>query len=397
MSRKWLIRVFSVPYSDKVPADDAPGYREGEWYFTHNGEEVIISDSLPGMPLFPKEESIALLAGDMACIKEDIADTTYGIAIINAVLWDYSSADAIPYMNKEITGKLLTSTVSRALKEDVITVDQHLRIREALNHITVLAPITVTAFTPKLIVASKEILALRDQLLAQYKDQLTDPAIIALIDEAISNAIRDYLKDDPSAKFLLKSKHYDVVLKKLYYVQGGLARLDDPTKMEYIGESLETGSTVDNMAAKVNASRSGSYDRGASTADGGAGAKISNQMGQNLKVAEPDCGTKVGKLEHISNIYDYVGRYLVGSDTPLTPIDVANLQGKTVLLRDPTACKTGKLNFCAKCMGDAVAISGDALGPYLGEICNVFMSNSLAAFHGIRSHNVPFDPFVDIV
>lgn len=393
--RQWLLRTNTIQSRDRTGTDVLPAFRENQCFVMADGKEESISDYVPDAPLFPIKERIQLLAGDMVCIKEDV-EANYGEALINAIIFEYGTTGKLAFVPGKIGKKFLSKYISDALETDVITVDDYLRVMEAMNFITLFADIHVAAYTPRSLQASPEALRLRDELLEKFKDQLNDPAIVAMIDEAITEADKEFMKGDPAAKFYIADKAYAVVRKKLFHVQGGLTRLDDPSKMDYIPRSLDDGYAPEDLPAIINSLRSGSYDRGASTALGGEAAKFSNRVFQNLKIAEPDCGTMVGKPERVSSERNLVGRYIVGRDTPITEEEYVSLIGKDIILRDPTGCKTPNRAFCGKCMGDKEVESDTGLGPRLSEVASVFLSISLAAFHGSISKTVVFNPMVDI-
>ncbi|QAX96024.1 hypothetical protein [Vibrio phage vB_VmeM-Yong XC32] len=397
--RAWLFRVLSLPNRDKAVGVNVPGFREGKWFY-HNpeieGGQEEITGWEEGQPLFPIKERFTITEDFLSCVREPV-ETNYGEAIINACIFEWGSEGVLPYVAGKINKKLLSKRVSAALLDQSLSVPQYLKVMQAMNYITVFAEITVSAYTPKALTASPEALKIRDELLEKFKDQLDDPAIVAMIDEAITEADREYMAGDDASKFFLKDKAYAVVRKKLFHVQGGLAKLDDPSKMDYIPRSLGEGYAAEDLPAIINSLRSGSYDRGASTALGGEAAKFSNRVFQNLKIAEDDCRTMVGKPELVEAGRDLVGRYIVGRDEPISEQEFAKLIGTEIILRDPTACKTKNRGYCARCMGDKEVNSNVGLGPRMAEMCNVFMSISLAAFHGTASKTVDFDPVLDIV
>lgn len=393
--RKWILRTMCLPASNLETEADYPGYRDGVWYILdHNGEEEVLEGTTPDAPIFPIKEPLELTPQNFLNVREPVT-SCYGAAILNAVVLLYAFGKKLPYMAERFNDKKLAKIVGNALETDLIGVPEYLKFMEGMNHLTLFNQIAIVAATPKSLTASPEAIRIRNELLEQYKDQLGDPAIVALIDEAVSAADREYIKGDPSEKFFLKGKAYDVVRKKLFTVQGGVPRLDDPTKMDYIPGSLDEGIRPEDLATVNNNSRSGSYDRGASTALGGEAAKFSNRVFQNLKIAEVDCGTVVGKPELIEDT-SLIGRYLVGSDNPLTEADLLKLIGKEVIMRDPTACKTGNRAYCGKCMGQKEVDAQMGLGPRMAEVGNTFMSISLAAFHGSVSKTTEFNPFLEI-
>lgn len=394
--RNWCIRCMSAPYKDVDGTDTLPEFKNGQWAVPIGGGKFDpITDCPEGEPLLEHQTKIDLEPGDLKCLKEPVKGTSYGEAVCNAVFFDWAADGKIPYFKGPLE-KYVKKTVPALLEDGTLNFSNLDRLYKSQGYLTLFADFLVYTYTPKSLTASPEALKILKELLEKYKDQLSDPAIAAMIDEAVVNADREYIKGDEAAKFFLKDKIYATVRKKMFYTQGGIARLDDPSKMDYIPNSLYEGIKPENLPAIINALRSGSYDRGVSTALGGEAAKFANRVFQNLKIAEDDCGTKVGKPETVSAGRNLVGRYIVGEDQPITEERFKSLIGKQIILRDPTGCKTKNGNLCAKCMGDAETNSKTGIGPRMAEMLNVFLSISLAAFHGRVAKTVEFNPLNDL-
>lgn len=391
IQRAWLYRCFSVGFKNKTPTDVLPGYDQERGWFVGVDEPVDIIDAKPKESLFPIKERFTLEKGTFPGITETV-ETNYGEVILYVLIFLFSCKGKIPFKPGSINKKYLSKTVAHALSENLITANEYFDIVKGLNQSTLFSDLHVTTYTPKSLNPSPEVLALRNELLEKYKDQLNDPAVVAIIDEAIAEADREYMKGDPSEKFYLKDKAYAVVRKKLYYLQGGVESLDRPGEMDYLAGSLDEGYKAEDLPVIINQLRAGSYDRGVSTALGGEAAKFSNRVFQNLKIAEEDCGTSVGKPELVDGTWDFTGRYIVGRDEPISEADMKSLMGKTIYLRDPTACATVNGNYCYKCMGEGQRRSKLGLGPRMAEICSVFLSVSLAAFHGRSSKTTVLVP-----
>lgn len=386
--RTWLIRVFGIPAQNFESQEPyAPNFVDGQW-FIHDDEGTRhnLEGAVAGKPLYEVKEGMTLEAGDMKNVDK-ATKTAYSDAIINQLLFVWPFEKPLPYIATGINKKILTPIIGVALDTGWISVEEYTGkfTQAAHGRLTAFTQIAVTAATPKSILPSKEALAVKNKMIKENPHRLSDPAFLAELDTAVSAADRESLKDDESAKFFLKAKAYDVVRKKTYHVQGGIAKLDDPTKMDFIDRSLDEGLRPEDMAATVNALRSGSYGRAKDTALGGEAAKFANRVFQNTKIDGDDCGTKIGEPTLIDNkdVKRLVGRYLVGSDTPLTKEALQKLVGKQVNVRSPNACKEPNRNYCKKCMGDSISKAGIvSIGPQMGAVGNVFMSVALAAFHG---------------
>lgn len=388
MSRRWILRSMGLPIGMKHASPEdiyVPTSDGNEWFFyNEQGDKVKIDDADPKKPLFELTEKVTLNAGDLPNIKSTIA-TAYSQALINVICFCWPFTTPIDYQTGPINGKRVDKLIAGLAEQKLIPVDEYRRnFYKAMGYITVFTQLAVTAATPKSITPSPEALKKRDELLKEFADQLDDPAVLAMIDQTISAIDREYIKGDPSERFFLKAKQIDTVRKKLFHIQGGVPRLDDPSRMELLPNSLSEGMTPENMPAAVNNLRSGSYGRAKDTALGGEAAKFATRAYQNVRISSDDCGTVVGESIFITSdhIEKLTGMYLVGESEPLTEERIRKLVGKFIYLRTPATCKEPQRNYCAKCIGDRIANAGIGVGAMMNQIGNVFMSVSLAAFHG---------------
>lgn len=387
VDRSWIIRTMGVivePFKDERPWH--PNF-DGESFsvYDDSGTLQTLTGFTPGSPLFTRDESVIFEAGDLPNITEQ-TKTAYSTAIINMIIFVWPFTKPLAYMAERFNGKRLDKRIVAGLQDGSISVDEYVkRFTQAMGRLTAFTQIAVTAATPRSIRPSARAIAMRDKLLSEATpEQLQDPVYLALIDETVTAIDIEDLSDDESAKFFLKGKAYATVRKKMFTIQGGLAKLEDPSKMDLLPTSLEEGIRPEDLPAAINNLRSGSYGRAKDTALGGEAAKFANRVFQNLRIASPDCGSRVGLPVLLTeNNYDgYIGRYLVGSDKPLTSSELKKLVNKEVILRDPNGCKETDRNFCARCMGDRVSNSEVGLGAQYGAVGNVFMAVALASFHG---------------
>jgi hypothetical protein len=385
--RSWTLRSMGFP-SEPLKERNEPfmiNFDGSEyWFLNKEGERVKITDADPKKPLFAVEESVTFDKGDLPNIEEK-TKTAYSTAMINILLFIWPFPEPLPYRKERFLGKQLDKWIKEALDEGKISVADYTgKYHQACGRLTVFTQIAVSAATPRSITPSPEALKHRDYLLKKHAHELDDPAILAKIDQEVTAKDIEYIKGDPAEKFFLKGKAYATVRKKQYHIQGGVPRLDDPSKMEIMANSLDEGMTPENMPAAVNNLRSGSYSRAKDTALGGEAAKFANRVFQNVVIQVPDCGDKVGEATLITqaDVSILEGRYLVGKSDPLTKADLRKLVGKQVQVRSPGTCKQPQRNYCEVCMGRQVADSGIGLGAQLNAVGNVFMSVSLAAFHG---------------
>ncbi|AXH70833.1 RNA polymerase beta prime subunit [Vibrio phage BONAISHI] len=386
--RKWLLRALGNPV--KPYKDSRPWHLnyDGEGFFfnTPEGEQEGITGWLDkSMPLYPRDESVVFEKGEIANISRSTR-TSYVTAVVNVIIFVWPFEKPLPYIKERFNGKRLDGVILEALTNKEIALQEYVtNFHQAMGRLTAFSQLSVIAATPKSIRPSKRAIAMRDKLLKEASpEELKDPAYLALIDETVTKIDKEDMADDEAAKFFLKGKAYATVRKKMFTIQGGIAKLEDPNQMDLLPTSLEEGLRPEDMPAAINNLRSGSYGRAKDTALGGEAAKFANRVFQNLKIGSPDCGTVVGLPVKIDeNNWDkFIGRYLVKTDTPLDAGKLRSFIGKEIIIRDPNGCNEPERNLCAKCLGDRVAKSGVGLGAQYGAVGNVFMSVALAAFHG---------------
>lgn len=396
VNRQWILNTFGTPIGDrKATKPWQVGIENGVWY-VHNADnqrEEIDDQPEGNNALFIAGEPITLPAFTLANIKASV-ETVYAQAMVNAIVLVWPFGDMFDFIpKKKINDKVLKSLITPKFTAKEVSVEQYINVHKALDHLEVFGKLLVRTLTPASLAPTKEALEVRDRLLEQYKDQLHIPAIAAMIDDAIVAADMEALKNDPVMRYFVNKKSFQTVRKKMYGSQGGVARLDDPTKIAYVKGSLLEGVRPEDLPFANNASRSGSYDRGASTAFGGKEAKSSNRTGEGILLKEGDCGTNAGlRLRNVTEEQAefMVGRFPMGRDTPYTIDEAKGLVGKSIVVRSPVGCNQVDGNYCHRCMGTAVAASSIPLGPQLGSVASIYLSVFLAAFHAKPLTLVPY-------
>lgn len=384
LKRLWVLVCFTIQpdyLSQEITEEIGLEIKESILYVTIDNKKEIIEDFVPGKPLYSRNEFVKLKHGDLLCLKEDII-STYGILILNTLLIEKAYDGLVPYINKELNAKVLNKMARDALDIDKVSCQMHLKFENAASFITILAPAGVPSATEKSVALNPLIKPLKEKLLEQYKDQLHDPAIIALIQKQLQEVDEAYLKDDPSSRFIIKDKAKTSRLK-IQGLLGSEADFIDETKYSLITRSLDEGWTAKELPIIVNSLRGGSFNRGANTALGGYENKIVGRVFQNYKITEDDCYTTLG-LPYIVNSDNYsflVGRYITSDPKVLTLAHAKSLIGKTIHLRDPNFCNLPGTTFCKKCFGDVVSQSSVGLTAKMTTITSEFLSIFLALFH----------------
>lgn len=399
-SRDWVMSSFCLP----VPGAPKPVRRlypymeDGKWMCLNtHGEPEVIDDADPSEPVIPAHKYFQLAPGDVPN-NDKAHKTTYGVCIANLIMFVFPFERIIPYQNKTLNGGSLETIIEDALRADNISVPQYIQFTEAMGYIDMFSQVLVPSITARSITVNPASIKRRKELYAQYKDRLHEPAIAAMYDTELTKLEKEYLKGDPAERFLLSGKSYGVVRKNLYASQGGTAKFDDPSEMDFVYSSLMEGLKPEDIPVVINKLRSGSYDRGASTALGGYEAKVVSRIFQNLKIAEDDCRVEYGHPFKINqhNYKQFIGRYTPKSTKGLTADTLKTYIGKELIMRYPGTCKTKSGNLCRRCMGDIVGDAATSLTSLMAAVASRFLSIFLAAFHGsqLKTQQLNFDEII---
>lgn len=386
LKRQWGLQTFGILLKDdsqngplKLSANNTLTYTDVD------GTDHIIQDYITGQPLFGREERIKIPKGtiDSTFISQDI-DSTYGLLLLNALLLWYPYRGKVHYQNQAFNSKFLNDLGYNLIIGGTVTPEEHQRFENAISHITYLTGVGVPSATKKSITPNPEAIVLRDKLLKENKDSLDDPATVAKIQKELATLDREYLKGDPSERFFIKSKSYDVTRLRSFGIYGAEQDFRDESKISLVTPNLSEGWEFEDLPVLNNVVRAGTHARGVQTALGGEGTKITTRIFQNSEIIEDDCGSPIGlKITFHEDTYQmYVGRTLVGDSTPLTYSRLENLLGQPLELRSPRGCRTDGTGFCKVCMGESVTRSEVGLNAHSVTASSSFMSIFMAAMHG---------------
>lgn len=367
----------------------------------NQNELIKIDDASPGQPIFNVKEKIDLKAGEVPNLFKDIT-STYGNLLVNYTVLVYALQNKIHYIEGRMNPSKLENMIlphfkdRPSLNETAVTAapveasdvypDEYLKFTDALFYLAGFTQICVPAATRKSMTVSPEIAKRKKELLEQYKDQLDNPGIIALIMQELIAMDRAWFKGDDAEGFLIKGKSFDVVRAKKFLMQGAEAGFGDGVKVDLIQNSLEEGWDVTKFAAMNDTLRSGSFNRGAQTQFGGEAVKWLLRASSNMNVTLPDCGTKLGNIIHLTkqNASRYYGFSIVteGDPVKLTKDNVEPFFEKNIIVRSPMFCKLEKTDFCQCCVGERLAANPTALSVAVSEYGSVFLALFMKAMHG---------------
>lgn len=411
--KHWGLSLFAVtkdveegsPYPWKIKRTDT----EVLFYHSPSDKWLPLEGVEVDEPLCHPRDLLQLPKGILVNAPNGCKDTTFGCVFVNQLIFCLPFGDRIPYQNGYIDAKVAYELVERHLVDDpkegekipegAVTVSQYQMFGEHVNQLVSFNDVVVHYVTPKSMLIHPLAMQLKKELMEKYKDQLTDPVIIAKIGAALEALDREFIKDDPIMDFYTSSKYIGKVRKKLFYMFGAEGAFEDSNDVSFIPNSLREGIDVNYLPQMINASRYGSYSRGALTQLGGARAKETTRATGNLEITSVDCGTKLGITTVIfddSDKYSYVGQMMIkdGKTIELTPALIEQHLNKEIVLRSPLYCRedaTG-VSYCEKCIGAKLAAAPSEIPSVLIGVSGIFTKIFLAAFHGTELITRPFDP-----
>lgn len=361
-------------------------------------KRIVDIECDPQQPIVAVRGRISLHPGDLVNVTTEI-DTTYGNVLLNAVCLIYTFGNRFPFMAgkfkatkiEDMVAALLTDTPPPGAPRDpkLVYVDEYKKFARAMSSLGGIAQINVPSASPKSLTINPAILKRRDELLAQYKDTLTDPATLAKIEMELVNMDIEDLKGDPAEGFYIKHKSYAVTRKKAFVMIGADAGFTTSTENHIpIVTSLRDGWDTNNLPAMADTIRNGSYGRGLDTAKGGESVKYFYRIFQNTKVAEDDCNSELGVDWYITpdNWYLIVGLWPLTRNpnaVPYTTATAKEMIGHTVSVRSPMYCHTTAPSFCAKCVGTQLAANPTGVHIAASDVGTAFMLSSMSAMHGV--------------
>lgn len=375
-------------------------------YFVNpeNTEElVLIEDSVPGQPLFARNEYIRLEAGELPNVFEAV-DTTYGNVMANQIMLIRPFGNKIPFMADRISTKKIERIIESRLVERPadwneehqardaadpqkapLYVDEYLKFCDGAFSLVAYTQLFTPADTRKTMTQPPGIIEYRNQLLEQYKGQLHDRAVVAEIALKLREYDAAYLKGDRGEDFLTSSKSLEIVRPRLFLMYGAETGIEEKVDVDLIERSLTEGWDVGKVPSMINALRAGSFNRGKQTELGGEAVKDLFRASGNLKISSQDCESTVG-LPAVINAGEeerYIGFNMIQDSRPvtITKDNVGRYLGQEIRLRSPMTCKNSHTDYCATCLGERLANNPTGLSMAVADYGSAFLAIYMSAAH----------------
>jgi hypothetical protein len=402
--RAWVISAFAKTFEgpDAWKKDPYP-YRivqtpAGHFFIDPDKDMTLtkLEDADPNKPPFYIKDRIKIDGRIVPNVTKEI-ETNYGNLLANAILLIYPFGKKISYLEGRFSASDIENIILPRLKDspkegaprnnDDIYVDEYLKYTNAAMYIQAFMQLWCPAASPKTMTPPPGVAELKARLLAENKDHLNEPATIAKIMKELIKYDSEWLKGDIAERFLADSgKLRKNVRAKLFLMQGAVDGFEDGVDVSLIRNSLVEGWDVDQFAELNNASRVGSFNRGAETMLGGEAVKWLLRSSSNMAVTKDDCGSRLGMPVFLdeSKKKKYTGFSVV---TPtghevLSEENFAKYLGKNVLIRSPQFCNLGKTDYCACCVGPRLAASPTAISSAVSEYGSTFLNLFMKKMHG---------------
>lgn len=381
---------------DYLVRKDDKGY-----YYLQDGQAVYFEDGQDTTrPLIDFREKIVVPAGTLPNHPDELV-TSCGNLLQNFLLTIGPFGSRVPYINKRFkpndvfdemtihwTRPKTQVTEENPAREGEIFTEEFLEFTNNALFLSNFESMVVPSITTKALSKNPLLEKRKKELLSEFQGNLNNPAVLAKIDDELKRIDKEYLKDDPSAGFLIDGKDFDVVRKKMFYYFGITTGLNgEPV---FVEKPLSEGIEMENLHVYANDAYSGSIGRGLDTQEGGVAVNNSLRSAISLRVdlEVEDCGSKFGepitlpsKEKDARHYLNYA--YMDGGVTKrLTLESIPALLGKTLNMRTPSTCTLDNGRFCKTCVQPNILAYPDGLMTVNAIPGSRIMAISMKAMHG---------------
>ena len=381
-----------IPFQIASENDVYVVYVDGEW--------VTITDSpnASEMPLWHVGDEIVINNQNEIIQPYDTFPfkTKVGNIVLNYYCLVYAFGDRFPFQSGKMDIGAIEKQIGKRLVDDEkgkerdptkFYPDEVKKFQSAVQSTAGFSSINNPGATEYTMQPPPGLKEFKQQLLDKYKDHLDDPSYIALIDKALVEFDKAWIAQDPEKGFYQSDKAFEVSRKRLFTMYG----LESPEisngKKELITTSLSDGWDVEKMPIMIDSLRDGSYNRGAMTALGGEAVKFIFRIFAATRIAEQDCGSKVGEPMVLTPALSikYIGNTIIlptGKQVKLDNTNMKDYLGKHVIMRSPGFCHTHNSSYCLTCLGDSLKESVNSLAALASDVGSDMLYVFMKKMHG---------------
>ena len=411
-TKKWYITCFAIPLlkDEQYNINDKQQYSivtkvDGLYYLDYDQENnlvpVRIDDYKKDSPLFNFQELIDVDSSWLPTIKSKL-QTKIGVLIVNALVIYPSLGNKVEYINTKIKVSDIESLLVTRVKNDDVATEKDIRVSEMincidrLNFLTSLSTLINIAATPKAITPPPNIAEIKKQLLKKYEGQLDDPVKVVELENELAKIDNEYMADDPAANNIFNKKS-KTARKKMYLMFGEagdfVTTKENRVVLPSLSEGIDTSSEV--FPLYMNDLRSGSFDRGASTALAGYSYKILQRSLSGLTILDKPCNTTRGikRLITKNNYKKLIGRQIKQKGwVTIDDINIAKAYvDKEVEMRSTMYCTAPGNNVCYACMSENYKNTPAGITNLAAGISSVLLNLFLKKMHGSITEVIEID------
>jgi hypothetical protein len=335
--------------------------------------------------------------------------TTIGIWVFNVYfLRDDGIAHLFSYLNEPVGKKLfgrINQTMSYALLEDKITIEQHKRYLEKTQWIMPFETVLAPNHSEKMLTCTKAIDKKKRELYKKYKADIDAGKVDVAekMEKELLAFAEEYMGDDPGMDMFTSGGggSFENNFKNLYIMKGPIKDPDPNAKQEY-NVALSNycdGISADEYTLIANSLAAGPYSRGKKTETGGYWEKLFVSSLQHVVLDDPgtDCGTDKYITVTLTkkNISLYMYNYIIeGSKlVELTSDNRDKYIDKKVKMRFSSMCKRTSGKICNHCAGNLFYRIGITnIGVATSQIASTLKNICMKAFHDGTVSTTEIDP-----
>lgn len=366
--KEWFISVFSISESTGVTEDIPYLLRKDKdgFFYLEDGLVVRVAEGTStDQPLLRFKDPIHVTPDDVITVLSPI-DTHVGIVIWNYLSFIDPFKGRIGFYNQTFSGGLLkgvykkgclpTDDDARRTEKGFFTPTEMLQSVKNGYFLGGLTALCVPTTSRKALTINPAIIKRRDELFEEHKEQLNDPVTMAKIQDELVAMDKADFKGDVAEDFFISEKFFSTARKKMFISFGLEPDFNSAGEGRVVKNSLLEGWDPKDLPPLANSAIDGSYDRGKSTAEGGAAVKELIRITQNVQILDEDCGTEVGFWETLTddNIDRFISSYYFDAKKQthlITSDNKASLIGQRVMIRSPDFCNHGFTDICQYCAG----------------------------------------------
>ena len=343
-------------------------------------------------PRFNLRDKFVLEANEY--INQTQVNTTVGIFLFNKLMVEPYISNIVPngyyneVCNKKVFGKL-SDMVAKAILDKKLDINTQvipwLNAYEfwGLNLVTIVSP----SFSMELITPNKELMALKEKLLAEAPDKSLN-ALTSIEAQLVKKA--DELTRGTPGKYLFDSGARGSFANDFKNMSISIGVVENPVTNDYdfMNSNYISGISKEDIPAAANSIVNAEYPKAIKTAEGGYMSKQLFAANQNIEVDEEgtDCGSINGLTVVLTkdNLSDYIDQYIMdGKKLVLIDEKLPNTyMNHPVKLRSPMYCLSKKI--CNKCAGERFYKVGiQRIGLSSSSLAGALQAQTLKARHDL--------------